>query len=169
MSQKSGIPDHVRDDEGRKATAANDQLRTMEDCGTIWRMKPSPPKSERMELRKAIGNRVMAGLDVPPDHRGPEYLVAHACFDCRKSWKVPEERAGTCPQCGKSANWMGRAFKAPKNTDVDQWRKVEALWRAGFRFLPNTGRREVEPYPEQFRDIAKFIADNPTHPFRMES
>jgi hypothetical protein len=149
--------------------AGNDRLWTLEDCGTIRRMKPSPSKSERMELRKAIGNRVSAGPYVPPYHRGPDYLVAHACFGCRKSWKLPEESTGTCPQCGKSANWMGRAFKAPKKTDVDQWKKVEALWRAGFRFLPNTGWREVEPYPEQFRDVAKFIADNPTHPFRVES
>ena len=42
------------------------------------------------------------------------------------------------------------------------------LWRAGFRFFPNTGWREVEPYPERLRDVAKFVADNPKHPFRVE-
>lgn len=122
-----------------------------------------------MELRKAIGNRVITSPDIPPYHRGPEYLVAHACFDCRKSWKLPEESSAVCPQCGKPVNWMGRAFKAPKKTDVEQWEKVEALWRAGFRFSPNTRWREVKPYPERLRDVANFVANNPKHPFRVES
>ena len=64
---------------------------------------------------------------------------------------------------------MGRAFKAPKKTDVEQWEKVEALWRAGFRFSPNTRWREVKPYPERLRDVANFVANNPKHPFRVES
>ncbi|WP_152998775.1 hypothetical protein [Sphingopyxis sp. H115] len=132
-------------------------------------MNPAPTKSERMELRKAIGNRVITGPQVPPYHRGPELLVAHACFDCRKSWKLSEESSAICPQCGKPVNWMGRAFKAPKKTDGEQWKKVETLWRAGFRFFPNTGWRKAEPYPERLRDVAKFVADNPKHPFRVES
>lgn len=147
----------------------SDQLQAPKDFGMVRRMKSTPSKSERMELRKAIGNRVITGPYVPPYHRGPEFLVAHACFDCRKSWKLPEESFAICPQCRKSVNWMGRAFKAPKKTDGEQWEKVETLWRAGFRFFPNTGWREVEPYPERLRDVAKFVADNPKHPFRVES
>ena len=62
---------------------------------------------------------------------------------------------------------MGRAFKAPKKTDHEQWKKVEALWRAGFRFPSHTGWREVEPYPERLREVGAFIRDNPKHPFRV--
>lgn len=130
-------------------------------------MNLSPSKSERMQLRKAIGNRVATGPDVPPYLRGPKYLVAHACFNCRKSWKLPEESAAVCPQCEQPVSWMGRAFKAPRKSDVEQWKKVEELWLAGFRFFPNTRGREVAPYPERLRDAAGFVADNPNHPFRV--
>lgn len=142
-------------------------LQKIKDGGMFRHMKTSPSKSERMELRKAIGNRVIAVTSSPP-YRGPEYLVAHACFGCRKSWKLQEESSAVCPQCGKSLNWMGRAFKTPKKTDFEQWQKVEALWKAGFRFLPNTGWRDVKPYPERLRDVANFIAQNTKHPFRVE-
>jgi hypothetical protein len=63
---------------------------------------------------------------------------------------------------------MGRAFKAPKKSDEEQWKKVEALWQAGFRFLSNTGWRDVEPYPDRLREVAGFIAANPNHPFRFQ-
>ena len=93
--------------------------------------------------------------------------MAHACFDCRKGWKLAEEAAGKCPQCAGPLRWMGRAFKAPKKIDLEQWKKVEALWRAGFRFLSHTGRQKVQPYPEQFRDVDAFIRENSDHPFRV--
>jgi len=120
-----------------------------------------------MELRRDLGNRVIPEPYSPPYHRGPDCLVAHACFDCCKSWKLAEEAAGKCPQCAKPLHWMGRAFKAPKKTDHEQWKKVEALWRAGFRFPSHTGWREVEPYPERLREVGAFIRDNPKHPFRV--
>jgi tRNA(Ile2) C34 agmatinyltransferase TiaS len=120
-----------------------------------------------MEIRKALGNRAVPGFYVPRYQRGPDYLIAHACFNCRKSWKLPEESTANCPQCGNSMSWMGRAFKAPKKTDTEQWRKVERLWSAGFRFHPNTGWRDVEPYPDRLRDVEGFIRQNLKHPFRV--
>ena len=95
-------------------------------------------------------------------------MIAHACFDCRKSWKISEESTATCPQCGGALLWMGRAFKAPKMSDIEQWKKVELLWGAGFRFIPNTGWRDVEPYPERLREVAAFIESNREHPFRVK-
>ena len=63
---------------------------------------------------------------------------------------------------------MGRSFKAPKRTDDEQWKKVEKLWRAGFRFPTNTGWYEVAPYPERLREVDEFISQNPDHPFRVK-
>ena len=131
-------------------------------------MRREQSKSERMELRREIGNRVIAGPNVPPYHRGPAYLVPHACFGCRKSWKLAENASGVCPHCGDVAHSMGRAFKAPRRGDTDQWRKVEALWRAGFRFLSNAGSYGGAPYPKELRDVEAFIIDNPMHPFRVK-
>jgi len=62
---------------------------------------------------------------------------------------------------------MGRAFKAPKRTDQEQWHKVRALWVAGFRFPNHTGWREAAPFPERLRDVEEFIRLNQTHPFRV--
>jgi len=61
---------------------------------------------------------------------------------------------------------MGRAFKAPRKLDVEQWQKVEALWRAGFRFVPCPWS-EVEPLPDRLREVDQFIRSNPDHPLRL--
>ncbi|MBX7539655.1 hypothetical protein [Qipengyuania sphaerica] len=128
---------------------------------------PQPPnKHERMEIRKKLGYRKVQGFTPPAREGGPAYLTAHACFDCRKSWKLSEESEATCPDCGEEAHYMGRSFKAPKKSDVKQWRKVELLWLAGFRFHTNTRSRKIAPYPEHLREVEKFILDNPDHPFR---
>lgn len=64
---------------------------------------------------------------------------------------------------------MGRAFKAPKKTDKEQWNKVSSLWSAGYRFISHEGWREVVPYPERLTEVAAFIRNNPDHPFRVKS
>jgi len=131
-------------------------------------MTQGPSKSERMEIRQATGNRVILGPNSEARPCGPKYLVAHACFDCRKSWKLSDEKSGTCPQCGSALHWMGRAFKAPKKSDTEQWKKVAVLWNAGFRFLSHTRWSEDEPYPDRLRDVAAFIDRNLDHRFRVK-
>lgn len=97
----------------------------------------------------------------------PEYLVAHACFACRKSWKVRKDISGGCPQCGGALHEMGRSFKAPKKSDAEQWEKVIALWSAGFRFWSYRSHPDAEPLPERLREVEAFVACNPNHPLRM--
>ncbi|MFC4255351.1 hypothetical protein GRI97_07935 [Altererythrobacter xixiisoli] len=124
-------------------------------------------KSERMELRRASGNRVVHQPHVPLLHRGPACLWPHACFECRKSWKLAEEASAICPECKADLHWMGRAFKVPRKSDVEQWAKVQALWNAGFRFINHTRWRDVEAMPERLRDVEDFIRRNSEHPFRI--
>lgn len=159
----------LHDDVAKLARLPSTPLRTSPSSGIQLAMSQPPSKYERMEIRKEIGNRRIPGPSLQPTHRGPDYLTAHACFDCRKSWKLSEESTAICPQCGGQAHFMGRAFKAPKKMDKEQWNKVERLWNAGFRFFPNTGWREVEPYPEHLRDVDEFIRQNPKHPFRVQN
>jgi hypothetical protein len=120
-----------------------------------------------MALRRSIGNRAFPEPHVPPTHRGPERLWPHACFDCRKSWKLGEAAGAKCPDCAGALHWMGRAFKPPRKTDSRQWAKVRALWMAGFRFVSHTRWLEIEPFPEHPRDVEEFVRRNPTHPFRI--
>jgi len=78
---------------------------------------------------------------------GP-YKEPFACFDCRKvfkqtnRWTLPEdqqlkpgeERICKCPQCGKPMADMGHDFKAPKQSDIKQWKKLRILFEHGFTF-----------------------------------
>ena len=125
-------------------------------------------KAERMEIRRATGNRALPEPYIPPIHRGAVVLWPHACFQCRKSWKLTEETNAKCPECSGELRPMGRAFKVPKKSDKEQWAKVEALWRAGFRFVNHDRWQKAEPFPERLREVDDFIQRNPDHPFRVK-
>jgi DNA-directed RNA polymerase subunit RPC12/RpoP len=131
------------------------------------RMKQPITKAERMEIRRSIGNRKVHGPPKQFYFRG-QRLFPHACFECRKSWKIPEESTARCPECGNTLHWMGRAFRTPRRSDKQQWLKVRKLWMAGFRFFVNTHWRkpEPEPFPERLQDVEDFIRRNQDHPFR---
>ena len=129
----------------------------------------STSNAERMEIRRSVGNREVPGPTVPPYHRGAECLWPHACFDCRKSWKLTEESSAKCPECGGDLHWMGRAFKVPRKADTEQWAKVRALWVAGFRFFNSHGSKGTyDPFPERLREVEDFVRRNPRHPFRVK-
>lgn len=133
----------------------------------------SPDKQRRKELRDVFAPR--APLRFFSYGRGPVYRVAHACFDCRRSQKVASdplaapEAGPACPACGGPLHWMGRSFKVPKRSDTEQWRKVEALWKAGFRFHSYRSRPEAEALPGRLREVEDFIRRNPHHPFRVKA
>ena len=71
------------------------------------------------------------------------YLIVHAYFDCRKSYKVAPrpDHVAICPGCGGTLHEMGRSFKAPPAKDKEQWAKVESLFAAGFRFFSYRSKR----------------------------
>ena len=98
----------------------------------------------------------------------PQYLIAHACFECRKSFKIAPRPNSTavCPNCGLELHQMGRSFKAPAAKDAEQWAKVQALYSAGFRFF---SYRSVDgpPLPARLADVEAFIRENPDHPLRV--
>ena len=94
------------------------------------------------------------------------YSMAFACLDCRKSFKrefhlskeCPTELK--CPDCGGSAHNFGRHFKAPKKSDLKQWRKVAYLFEHGFRFQkirPVENSFESVPYPENLESAKEFV------------
>jgi len=66
-----------------------------------------------------------------------------ACFTCRKMFNHKAasfrdwSRKVDCPQCGTVLNDMGHDFKAPRKNDIKQWRKVELLFRRGYRWQQN--------------------------------
>lgn len=98
----------------------------------------------------------------------PQYLIAHACFACRKSFKVAPRPAftATCPNCSAQLHEMGRSFRAPPTKDTEQWATVQALFDAGFRF---SSYRSVDgpPLPDRLSEVDGFIRDYPEHPLRV--
>jgi len=125
-------------------------------------------KQRRMTRRIAVGNRVIAPFARVGRVRVPAYLVAHACFQCRKSFKHDPERSHACPDCGGRLHWMGRSFRAPKATNREQWRKVQTLYALGFRF-DRYRSYEGERLPASLQAVAAFVARNPKHPLRLAS
>jgi hypothetical protein len=108
------------------------------------------------------------------------YQIQFACFDCRKSFKRPyaddkQERSAWlsrrisgrrpskpfnlpvyhCPDCNVEATLMGRAFRAPRHEDVDRWRAVAILARAGVTFYSGVGR-----LPETAAQARQFVKAN---------
>ena len=47
---------------------------------------------------------------------------------------------------------MGTAFRAPKQSNLDQWKKAELLIAAGFHFSKNGG-----PKPRTLKDVPAFL------------
>lgn len=123
-------------------------------------------KARRMEIRRDIGNRKTPVPEAP--RLAPQYLIAHACFDCRKSFKVAprQDYVAVCPSCGGKLHEMGRSFKAPPMRDTEQWTKVQALYNAGFRFFSYRSNL-APPFPSRLSEVEAFIRDNPMHPLRV--
>lgn len=60
---------------------------------------------------------------------------------------------------------MGKTFRAPRLSQVERWRAIEALFHAGFRFM--SGRDSHAELPTRLRDVERFIRENPDHPLRL--
>ncbi len=92
--------------------------------------------------------------------------IAFACFDCRIAMKRDQNvEELICPRCDGKMYSMGWSFHAPKQKDVEQWKKVQWLFAEGFRFF-GSGWGKGIPLPERLKDVEKFLKDNPTHGLR---
>ena len=126
-------------------------------------------KQERMEIRKAIGNRKISPPKHPPFHRGAEYRSHYACIDCCKSFKqdpLNDALPHSCPNCSGKLHDMGRNFRPPKKTDKKAWEVARRLYAAGFRFF-GSGSHTDPDLPTDLRDVDQFIAKNPNHYLRI--
>jgi DNA-directed RNA polymerase subunit RPC12/RpoP len=82
-------------------------------------------------------------------------LYQYACFSCRKVFKQSwsdQDGVNVCPECAKPMSYMGTAFRAPKQLNVDQWKKAELLIAAGFDFTKDGG-----PKPRTLKDLPAFL------------
>ncbi len=100
---------------------------------------------------------------------GP-YKEKWACFSCRKSFKQTSrwesarpihpvkdsERLVRCPHCGERMHNMGLDFKAPSQTDGEQWQKVAMLFANGYKFS-SCGCDGPGPRPARLKEVAAFL------------
>src|SRR5262245_61317298 len=92
-----------------------------------------------------------------------------ACFRCRKAFKRrrpyewPEHlrpkklpSPPVCPECAAPMADMGLDFKAPRRSNVKQWKKVEVLFRHGFTYH-SCGCCGPGLRPAELREVADFL------------
>src|SRR5215475_7363662 len=120
------------------------------------RARRSPRSLVRPPLNGSIVSQTMG--------RQSTCLMHFACFGCRRSFKRRVEHGGKdyvkpCPHCGGRAIDLGRHFKAPKVTDIDQWKKVRYLVAAGFFFqhVHDEESRQVG-YPKTLKEAHAFVS-----------
>src|SRR4051794_33480717 len=100
------------------------------------------------------------------------YKLRYVCLDCRKAFKrsyrvdpevlakagVPEPKPAVCPQCRRPMHCVGWDFKAPKQSDVKQWKKVELLIAHGFGWY-SCGCNGPGLLPQDLRELDDFLRD----------
>jgi hypothetical protein len=101
-------------------------------------------------------------------HGKPHY----ACFTCRKVFRPTEEvfARGTCPECRRPMASMGICFKAPRQADVRQWRKVEILYKEGYTYRWESCCPGHGPgfRPRTLAEIPEFLAERVAEKGRNE-
>ena len=114
---------------------------------------------------------------------GP-YKFHYACFTCRKMFRQVnsydrelyaafdaemvgseaqrrlhvEKRVCLCPQCRQPMHNMGFDFKAPRQTDIKQWRKVELLHAHGYAYH-SCGCSGPGYRPKTLKEVPAFLAE----------
>jgi len=81
------------------------------------------------------------------------------CLPCRRVIKVPRWRwqDTRCPECRALMRWAGFGFRAPRREARDQWRKLQILLQAGYRFWRETGRHQ-RPEIKTLAQTKRFVA-----------
>src|SRR4026208_2377632 len=102
---------------------------------------------------------------------GP-YKEKFPCFRCRKAFKqvsryemrrpMPVDAEGKrlcpCPECGTLMQNMGLDFKAPRQSDIRQWKKVALLFAHGYAYH-SCGCSGPGPRPALLREVPQFLAE----------
>ncbi len=94
--------------------------------------------------------------------------VTFVCFACRLAIKVVtvDRLTSTCPKCGRTSYFLGKAFDPPRSSAHEEWLRVQALFAAGFRFEAPGEVGESAPLPQALSDVPEFLARYPSHPLR---
>jgi hypothetical protein len=87
------------------------------------------------------------------------------CFNCRKSFKRPREfgnegRRAECPACHGSSIALHPHFKAPRSSNLKQWKKVQFLVENGFYFSPLVDQgngNAVVSYPKTLQEAPIWV------------
>ena len=80
----------------------------------------SEEKNRRMDLCREIGNRKVKSDSASSLSPAPPYLTAHTCFNCRKSFKLRDEKSHICPECGDLICINGKIVQNTQETMLDE-------------------------------------------------
>lgn len=108
------------------------------------------------------------------DNEHKIYKAKWACFRCRKcfkqrSWHDLSQSEQTsfrgrivhCPQCRNAMVNMGWDFKVPRQSNLEQWRKVELLAQHGYLYHAPEHAMDLQagpgPRPARLREVVEFL------------
>ena len=101
----------------------------------------------------------------PKEKNIQSFLFPFACFNCNKSFKKPHsEEPRKCPKCHSEMTRLSRKFKPPKKDDLEAWRVVEYVVKAGFRYQSiHIGNGQQANYPITLREAESFVLAYQSH------
>ncbi len=79
------------------------------------------------------------------------------CIQCRRACKSVGVAAPRCAVCGGVLLFAGKEFHAPRQADLRQWRKVEALLQSGVVF--NNRRLGEACPPQHLSQLSDFLSE----------
>ena len=88
-----------------------------------------------------------------------------ACFNCRVCFHSWTGKIHGCVQCGKEMLYTGTHFRAPKKSNVREWKKLEMLVKNGTRFTHEGGNGHIKPLTVRAtKKILSVAREAPYHP-----
>lgn len=112
-------------------------------------MNLPPDKQQRMEVRRAIGDREVQGPYIPPYHRGPDYLIAHAST-VRRRGNAPKISCTVVQNAARFWHGWEEASARQRNVRMMNGKNCADFGAPDFAF----GATGVFPMQNRFRIIS---------------
>lgn len=99
-------------------------------------------------------------------YSGRRYRSHHVCFPCRAAFKRGErqwqfeDNPLPCPHCGGPTVDMGFDFHRPKRDNIDEWRKIELLWRETRMRYGGCGCPRFGPVITTYKEAVAYVAEH---------
>lgn len=87
------------------------------------------------------------------------FLFPNVCFECRKVFRKPSrDEARICPECSNTLIVLSRKFKAPKKSNIEEWKVIEFIVKSGFTYHTiHFKNGQQAKYPKTMNEAKEFV------------